>query len=123
MCLTTTPTGWFGQFKNCIIASGDNLPTLQSFHAFCVETIGVIYAETLSSPAIAVENNRFMTSQHNSSFMPIDLVHCPGLHFESDIGSSTTPERFEYRYFCITMKVFRDYICKLDTPQKNSTSV
>ena len=54
-----------------LTSQAGHLPALQPFsskNAFC--------AETLSCPLIAVENNRFMTSQHDSSFnsVPIDFV-------------------------------------------------
>ena len=47
--------------QNYDIASGtsDYVATSSSKNAFC--------AEVLSRPALAVENNRFMTSQHDSS--------------------------------------------------------
>ena len=62
MPLTTTTTGWFGQLK-IMTSQADYLPALQP-----LSSKNVFSAETLSCPAIAVENNRFMTSQHDSSF-------------------------------------------------------
>ena len=88
------------------------LQPFSSKNAFC--------AETLSCPAIAVQNNVFMTSQHDLSFS----AHwpCPGLHVEPAIGSSATHQKsFDYRYYCITMKVSRDYICNLIQHRKTQS--
>ena len=62
---------------------------------------------------------------HNTTpvLVPNDLVqacmlsqpsHCRFKHY--------TPEKFDYRYYCITMKVSRDYR-QFDTAQKNTISV
>ena len=114
MSLITTPTGWFGQLK--IMASqAEHLPALRpssSKNAFS--------AETLSCSAIAVENNRFMTSQHDFNFNSAHRLS-PGLHFGSAVGSSVA--HLKSWYYCITMKVSRDYISKLDTAQKNTIPV
>ena len=70
-------------------------------------------AETLSSLAIAVDNNRYTTSQHASSFDRAQTARCPcpGLYFDflslSYWFKRNTPENFDCRYYCITMKVPR----------------
>ena len=107
MCLATTPTGRFGSKswhckRNIYMRCYRSLPRMLSAPKRCL----------VHCPAIAVENNVFMTSLHNSSFS----AHwpCPGLHFELAIGSSATHQKsFDYRYYCITMKVSRGYICNL----------
>ena len=75
MCLTTAPTGWLAQLK-ILTSQAEHLLALQPF-----SSKNVFCAETLSCPAIAVENNRFMTSHHNSSFTSAHWLY-PGLHFE-----------------------------------------
>ena len=49
-------------------------------------------AETSSCPAITVQNTRFMTSQHDSSFNSAHWL-CPGVHFELLISSSATHQK------------------------------
>ena len=99
-------------------SQAEHLRALRLFpskNAFC--------AETLSRPTIAVKNNRFMASQHDSSF---NTAHspCPGLHFESVIGSSATHQKSltTHNYYCITIKFLEIALSKLDSIEKHDSN-
>ena len=89
MCLTID---WFNYYANwpvwlkMMTSQAKYLHALQPF-----SSKNALCTETLSCPAIAVENNVFMTSHHDSSFS----AHwpCPGWHFEPAIGSSATHQK------------------------------
>ena len=54
---------------------------------------GTSSAGTLCCPALtAIENNRFITSQHDSSFNNTHWLY-PGLHFALVVGSSATQQK------------------------------
>ena len=61
-CLSSKPTCWFGQLI-IMTTQAQHLPAMQPFFSK-----NAFRAERLSCPATAVENNRFMTSQHDSCF-------------------------------------------------------
>ena len=85
-------------------------PTLQSFFSKNTSC-----AETLCCPALkAVENNRFMTLQHDSSFNNTHSL-CPGLHFVLVVGSSAT-ELLHHN------ESFSRLISKLDSTEKHDSN-
>ena len=69
-------------------SQAEHLPAL---HSFCSKNI--FCAGSLCYPAmIALENNGFMTSQHDSSFDDIHSLR-PGMLFELFFGSSAAHQK------------------------------
>ena len=98
-------------------SQAEHPPTLQPFSSKNTSCAGTLCYPVL----ITVENNRFMTSQHDSSF---NNTHrpCPGLHIALVVGSSATHQKSLTTGLLHHNESFSRLISKLDGTEKHDSN-
>ena len=99
-------------------SQAEHPPALQPFfckNAFC--------AETLSCPAtgLAVENSRFMPSQHDSSFNSVYWPR-PGLHLRQSLVQKQRTRKVLLRVLLHHKESFSRLYSKLDSTEKHDSN-